>query len=118
MGVFEDVVVKAKVAADYAGKKTGEIVELTKIKFSIADLEDKIKTEFQQLGKVVYNAASEHTDATEIVREKSEKIDALYVELLKLRDKEAEIKEQKKCAECGAINPETAKFCQNCGAKL
>lgn len=118
MGVFEDVVIKARSAADYAGKKTGEIVEVTKLKINVSEVEGRISKELLELGKKVYNAAKEQSDCTEYVGTKSESIDKLYVELETLNNKIAELRSEKKCAECGFANSQDANFCQKCGAKL
>jgi len=118
VGVFEDVVIKARSAADYAGKKTGEIVEITKLKISASETEGKISKELLELGRKVYNAAKEHSDCTEYVQVKSESIDKLYVELEKISDKIAELKSEKRCKECNFHNPQDANFCLKCGAKL
>lgn len=118
MGVFEDVVIKAKSAADYAGKKTGEIVEVTKLKIKVSEIEGRISKELLELGKKVYGAAKEHSDCTEYVEAKSESIDRLHVELDKMNDKIASLKSEKRCKECGFANPQDANFCQKCGAKI
>lgn len=118
MGVLEEVVSKAKTAADYATKKTGEIVEVTKLKITASEVEGKIKTELLELGKKVYNAAKEQTDCTEYVTAKVEAIDKLNVELEKIHDSVAELRSEKRCPECKATNSQEAIYCQKCGAKL
>ena len=118
MGVFEDVVIKARSAADYAGKKTGEIVEIAKLKIRASELEGRISRELLELGRKVYGAAKEHADCAEFVQAKSEAIDNLNAELETVQDKISELKSEKKCAECGFANPQDANFCQKCGAKI
>lgn len=118
MGAFEDVVMKAKNAADIAGKKTGELVEITRLRLNVSELEERIRSQYQELGKTVYNAAKDHTDCTDYVHEKSEAIDRLFAELTKLNEKISELKNEKKCASCGAVNPQEAVYCQKCGTKL
>lgn len=118
MGVLEDVVSKAKTAADYATKKTGEIVEVTKLKISASEVEGKIKSELLELGKKVYYAAREQTDCTEYVATKVEAIDKLNAELEELHNTVADLRSEKRCPECKAINSQEAIYCQKCGAKL
>lgn len=118
MGVFEDVYAKAKSAADFAGKKTGELVEISRLKINAAELQSKINKEFEAMGLLVYNAAKEHVDCTAQVEKKSAGVDALYAQLAEVNDKIAELKRKKNCAECGFANPEDANFCLKCGAKL
>lgn len=118
MGVFEDAVIKAKGAADYAGKKTGEFVELSKLKISASEVEKKIDFEYTELGKMVYKAAKEHTDCTEYVQEKAAAIDALFDEHAELTRKISELRNLKKCPQCSYDNPQEADYCIKCGEKL
>ena len=118
MGVFEEVVNKAKVAADYAGKKTGEIVEISKLRFTATDIQGKINKELQELGFVVYQADKDGVDYSAQLKEKSANIDELYDELNKVNEKIADLKRMKKCPACDFSNPEDANYCLKCGAKL
>lgn len=118
MGVFEDVVSKAKTAADYAGKKTNEIVELSKLRFTASEIQGKIDETMRGLGESVYNAAKADTDCSAAVKEKSGIIDDLNLQLEKINEKIAELKRMKTCPSCDYSNPEEANFCQKCGAKL
>jgi ribosomal protein L40E len=118
MGVFEDVVSKAKSAADYAGKKTGEIVEISKLRFVAADLQSRINKEYQELGILVFNAEKDGEDCKSDIVEKSAIIEDLYLQLTKTNEKIAELRRMKKCDVCGYANPEDANYCLKCGAKL
>jgi hypothetical protein len=70
MGTFEDFIVKIKEAASFAGKKTGEAVEVSKLRISATETQNKIDREFTALGKKIYDAAKEQTDCTDFVRGK------------------------------------------------
>ena len=118
MGVFEDVIIKVRTATDFAGRKTGEIVEIAKLRLAVSELEGKISREFLELGKKVYNAAKERTDCTEYVNTKAEAVDKLYLELESLNDRIAELKSEKRCSKCGFANAQDANFCQKCGTGL
>lgn len=118
MGVFEDAVIKAKGAADFAGKKTSEFVELSKLRISMAETEKKIDSEYLELGKMVYKAAKEHTDCTEYVQEKATAIDLLFSKCEELEDKINSLRKVKKCPECSFENLADAVFCMKCGTKL
>lgn len=118
MGVFEDVVSKAKIAADYAGKKTGEIVEISKLRLAATELQDKINKSFQELGYVVYEAGKDGSDRSDVLKEKSAAIDSLYEQLNETNEKIAALRRMKKCPACNYDNPEDANYCLKCGAKL
>jgi ribosomal protein L40E len=118
MGIFEDVVSKAKSAADFAGKKTGEIVEISKLRFLAADLQSKINKEYLDLGIIVFNAEKSGEDFKEEITNKSTVIEDLYHQLSKTNEKIAELRRMKKCLVCNYANPEDANYCLKCGAKL
>lgn len=118
MGVFEDAVIKAKSAADYAGKRTGEIVELSKLRISATEVEKKIAYEYAELGKMVYKAAKEHADCTEYVQEKAAVIDALFSEQAGLLNKISALRNLKKCPDCAYENAQDAVYCSKCGTKF
>lgn len=118
MGVFEDAVLRAKDAADFAGKKTSELVEMSKLKLSASSVEKRIDSEYLELGKMVYKAAKENTDCTEYVTEKTAAIDALYDEYAQVQRKINELRKVKRCPECSADNASDAVYCSKCGAKL
>lgn len=118
MGVIEEAVIKAKGAADYAGKKTGEFVELSKFRVAAAETEKKIESEYMELGKMVYKAAKEHADCTDYVQEKAAAIDLLFAKHEELLEKINSLKKIRKCPECAFENQSDANFCIKCGTKL
>lgn len=118
VGVLEDAVIKAKGAADFAGRKTGEFVELSKLRISIAEVDKKIEAEYLELGKMVYKASREHTDCTDYVQEKATAIDLLLKKRRDLEEKVNALRKVKKCPECSHENQFDANYCNKCGAKL
>lgn len=44
MGLFEDVVVNAKEAVNAVGKKAGQMVDISKLRLSAADLNNEISS--------------------------------------------------------------------------
>ena len=118
MGLFEEAVLSAKSAVNYAGKKTGELIELPKPRVSAAEIEGKIKNQYESLGRSVYNAARAGTDATALVTEKAAQIDTLLADLDAVQEKISALRLEKRCPACGEVNAQEANFCQKCGASL
>lgn len=118
MGVFGDTVLKAKEAADFVGKKTGEFMDISRTKVLIAGAEKKIDNEYRQLGKMIYKASKEKSDCTDYVNEKATAIDALFEERKSLIEKLADYKKIKVCPQCAAENAVDSDFCRKCGEKL
>ena len=118
MGVFEDVVVKAKAVAEVAGKKTGEFVELSKLKVNAAEVSKDISQRLEALGKIAYDAAKTENNADELIRESIPEIDALYAKLADITDRIAALRNVVRCPKCKSVNAVDAIFCNKCGAKM
>ena len=118
MGTFEDVVIKAKSVADAAGKKTVELVEMTKLSLAIAEAKDKNEKIFCEMGKIVYDAVKDDSDCIEEIKAKALIVDDNIVMINQLNEKLAQMKCMKKCAICGSDNQKVSTYCHKCGAKL
>lgn len=118
MGLFENLVVNAKQAANAVGKKTGELVDTSKLKLQAVDLSGDIRKNYEALGRAVYEAHKLGIDSTEdiediiiIINEKYDELDEVNEQLSKMSNKTF-------CTRCGEPNPKTASFCSQCGEKL
>lgn len=105
-----------KNVAKDVGKRSGKLVESTKLSAKIASEESKLKKLYADLGEEVY---SDYT--------KGERFDGKYNQLFSdinlakkaiedLKDEHADVKGVKECNNCGAEIKQEAKFCTNCGA--
>ena len=55
MATFEDVVNKAKSAAETAGKKTSDFLEATRLKVDAAEVEKELAYTMEGLGRLLYD---------------------------------------------------------------
>ncbi len=98
-----------------AVKKSGELVELTKLKVAIADSKNAIKNRYASLGELAYLAAKGEenpaSDAETLVAE----IDELKATLNEQEAKAAELAKKKICSKCGKAVSDDAAFCPACG---
>ncbi|MGE5327980.1 MAG: zinc ribbon domain-containing protein [Deltaproteobacteria bacterium] len=105
-------------AAQTAAKKSGEMVEITKINMSIGSEEDKIEKLQMQIGKKVYEnsvagtpiSADDFKDACNEITERNNTIKDLKAKIL-------EVKSIKLCTSCGAELEKEVQFCNKCGSK-
>ena len=51
MGLLDDVMVNVKSAANSVGKKTNEIVDYSKLRFTASGLNNEIRKKYQTLGE-------------------------------------------------------------------
>lgn len=117
MAFLENLGKKVGEAAQAAAKKSGELVEITKLNVNIGSEEDKIQKLYTQIGKTVYEkySAAGATDAD--TKENCEAIRVHEQNIKALRDKIMEVKNVKTCAGCGAEIDKAMPFCSKCGTK-
>lgn len=118
MGILDDVVINAKSAAEAVGKKAGQIVDASKLRINVAELNAEISKRYEALGQYVFEGCREKlTEDAEAVGKMAE-IDELLSQLAavskELNDKQNKIV----CPSCGKQSPTTAQFCSNCGSDL
>ncbi len=118
MATLESILNKAKDAAEAAGRKTGELVDVTKLKMEIARTERDLAATYEGLGRLAYDAKKGAEDQTELMDSCVAHIDELTAQLNAQREKLAEMKNAVRCAACGTLNDQDAVFCKACGGKL
>lgn len=118
MGFFDDALNKAKETIDVVGQKTGEAVNVQKLRFEIAAVENKREKDLRELGRLCFakyknsdNVPADIADIVAAIKEKSVRIGALKTEIAKVQDR-------KMCPECGAVIDIDSNFCRSCGTKV
>ncbi len=115
---LDQIVGKAKEIYDAAAKKTGDVVEISKLKLDAMKINGEIKELYEKLGEAVYISKKDDIDCTEAVSIISEQIDNLNDKLIDLNAEIADRQNVNYCAECGAKNPIDNTFCGKCGTKV
>lgn len=118
MTTVEEVLYKAKELADAAGKKTGELVSLTKLKMEVATVQKEIAAELESIGRLVYEAHKNGTSAEEALPALFDAVDTLETKAVELTAEIERLQGMRHCTACGKNNAADAAFCQNCGGKL
>lgn len=122
-GKVKEQASKAKDEAVKIGKKAYDkantALSVGKLTFAIGETDSKIKEEYREIGKLVYEKyLADGNACNEDINSRCEVIDALFIEKMSLKTKKAELKESVACPECGDYNKKGAVFCSKCGAKL
>ncbi len=98
-----------------AVKKSNEIIEVTKLRISIADGEADVAKIMRRIGETVYtaykNEEAPEVSLEELCAEADEKMEMLDA----LREKLSAAKKMKRCANCKAEMDADAEFCSKCG---
>ncbi len=118
MGVFEDIFVKAKAAADAITEKAGQYVDVSKLNIKLAELKGDLKSEFEILGKTVYELRKNGSDSKAGIDSSIAQIENITIQIEELKKQIAAIKNKVICKACGHQNDMEALYCAKCGEKL
>lgn len=132
--IIMDVLEKVQDIVKAASDKTSEIIEVSRLKAGIAEERRALTDQMAKLGAIYYelykNGEVLTPDAVNIcmIADKySNKIEERQAELTRINEANAAkraaknpapVSTEQECPECGSKNPEGAKFCFDCGAKL
>ena len=118
MGLFEDVVFNVKTTAGVVGKKAADVIDISKLKYNLAEINREIGKEYAKLGKLCYDDRK-HGDAdSDGANQIVARIDALFEQKNAISDKILAFLNKKKCQNCCEVVNDTAKYCSNCGVKF
>ncbi|MBP1557094.1 MAG: hypothetical protein J6A76_04190 [Oscillospiraceae bacterium] len=118
MSTFSTFLHKTKAAANIATKKTGNAVELSKLKLKAMQLRSQIQSTYERIGTLTYEQEKTSTDNTELIAVCIREIDELFVELNEINVLISDIKDGVKCPGCNAINDAGVVYCKNCGVNI
>ena len=118
MATFDEVISKAKTVAKTAGKKTSELIEITRLRLDIAEQEREMASIFEGLGRLIYDSKKTGEDPSSLVDECVASIDECQAKINELKRQIDEYRYTLRCKECGAPNPDDAAYCKKSGTKL
>ena len=84
MGILDDVVINAKSVAEAVGRKAGQIVDVSKLRVGVAEVNAEITKRYQTLGQYVYENSREALAADPEAMGKMAELDGLQEQLLSL----------------------------------
>lgn len=117
MSIFEDLTKKVTTTAKSAVRKSGDIVEVTKLNMSISQEEEKIQKTYSEIGKAVYEAFKNGEDTANAAKELCEQIKAYEDNIKDIKQKVLELKRIKVCPGCSTELDLDIAFCPKCGTK-
>lgn len=117
MSVLDNLSKRVTDTAKAAAKKSGEIVEVTKLNMSISAEEDKIEKSYSTIGKVVYEAFAAGKEIPVEFHEVCIKLMESLKNIEDMKEKVLELKDLKTCPNCNAELEIEVAFCPKCGTK-
>ena len=101
MGIFDDVVVNAKSAAQTVGKMAGQFVDMSKLRINMAELNGEITKRYQELGRFIYEAKKAGSADEAELADQIAGIDDLYAQLSAVSAQYASMQNKVTCPACG-----------------
>ncbi|HOJ11288.1 MAG TPA: zinc ribbon domain-containing protein [Clostridiales bacterium] len=117
MAIFENIGKKVTEAAQVAAKKSGELVEVTKLNMNISSEEDRIQKLYEQIGREIYKYFTSEKDIPEELKDVCAEIRSREETIKGIKARILEIKNLQECNACGAELERNIAFCPKCGAK-
>lgn len=118
MSLLDNIGKKAAALAQDAAKKSGDLVEVTKLNLKIGSEESKIEKSFIEIGKAVLAAYKTGSEVSPEIWTTCDNIKASEAVIAGLKARICEIKKIKVCEGCGAEIAAVSSFCAVCGAKV
>ena len=118
MGLLDDVMVNVKSAANSVGKKTNEIVDYSKLRFTASGLNNEIRKKYQTLGEEVYTSTKIGSEDTKSIELLIKEIDELKAQLQATKEQITYAKNKIICPVCKAELNKDSLFCNKCGSKI
>ena len=89
-----------------------------KLKFKISELNDRIDTEYKQLGMIVYQSTIDADVETDIIESICDGISDLISDRDGLEAELADVTNKIRCPQCNAKIDADSSYCPDCGTKL
>ncbi len=118
MGILDDVVVNAKSAAEAVGRKAGQLVDVSKLRISAAEVNSEITKRYETLGRYVYENCHGLLAGDPEAFGKMSEIDELRAQAASIAKELGDKQNKTVCPVCGKQCANTDTFCSTCGAKL
>lgn len=110
----------AKTVGDSAAnvaKKSGDIVEMSKLSSNISSLQDEKEKIYIEIGKLIYNKFDSGEIYETDITEECNKIKNIENNISSIKGKIFELKNVKVCPNCGNILKYETAYCPQCGTK-
>lgn len=108
----------AKESSAVVAKKSGELIEISKLTVSINSNESKMKDLYSEIGKKVFEKHENGQYIDPELVENCNEILALKTSINEMKQKINELRNKKICTNCDTSLPEDTAFCPKCGNKI
>jgi hypothetical protein len=117
MSVLDNLTKKVTDTAKAAAKKSGSMVEVTRLNMNIGNEEDRIRKIYTEIGKIIYDEYSEGETIGDTLVEQCRSIDSINKNIEEMKQKILELRNVKACPGCSIELEMDMAFCYKCGRK-
>ena len=116
MGFFDNIGKALSDVGNTTLKKGKDAVNVSKYNRMISDEEKEISRNYEKIGKLYFEAHSEDFEPgfTELISD----VNVSFARIKEYQETLDKLQGIKKCASCGAVLPEGAMYCPDCGTKM
>ncbi|MEN6315389.1 MAG: zinc-ribbon domain-containing protein [Clostridiaceae bacterium] len=117
VSVLDNITRKVSDTAKAAAKKSGSVVEVTRLNMSISTEEEKIRKIYTDMGKQLYEDYAQGKIVGEKLQDYCIRIDEIIANIDEMRGKILELRNVKACPNCGIELDIDMEYCYKCGRK-
>ncbi len=115
---FQDFKRTFSKAAGKVVRKSGDVIEISKLTLAIAAANSEIEEEFEKIGRLVYEGYKSDSPVSEEISVHCALIDGKYADIDEFKEKMHAVKAVRLCPFCKAEISKESTFCAKCGEKL
>jgi RNA polymerase subunit RPABC4/transcription elongation factor Spt4 len=118
MSLWDDISRKVTKGTKVVSQKSGELIEVTKIRLDMASEKDKIRKLYEDIGKAVYSSRKDGVRRESEIEANCQLIDEIQYKIRRLNQKIVQIKGGSLCKRCGQVVGPDQRYCHSCGREL
>ena len=118
MAILDNVSETISKMARGIAKGTNKVVESSKVSIELLEKKDDLKDMYAEIGKILVNSSDDEIFEKLDIKNKVVAINKLNNEIVELKIKLSELKNTKKCPDCGANVSKNSAYCNICGSKI
>ncbi len=116
MAFFKQIGKRITDVSQGVAQQTRNLTDITRLNAKIAEKKETMSQLLFEMGHDYYQKHRKDTDCEE--QEYVDRLNALFLEIMKCQDEVELLKAPNTCKACGARLAEGASICMNCGARL
>jgi hypothetical protein len=114
----KDVTKKTGEVVEVVADKTGQTLEIQKLKNQMRIMQRNNERDYKHIGKMIFHKFQNEEEMDDSYVELCETIAERIEKIEELKKQIAQLKGMDTCSECGATVEKHAKYCSNCGAEI